>query len=359
MGTHYRWPIFKAMADSFDIDFCFGQDGVYTKSIKAFDYDKLPGFTRLLHNRRLFGKFYWQSGALRQAFKPYRTYVMLGEAYCLSSWLVVIIARLLGKKTICWTHGWYGREDTLRRVVSKWFYSMFNEILTYNDYASKLLVRGGISRKKLHTIANSLDSHKHREMRSRLKETEIFTSHFGNDLPVLIYCGRIQKSKRLDMMVEAADMLRNDGVNVNLVIVGKDDEDTGLPELVEACDLQDRVWLYGPCYDEEKLAELFFNSALCVSPGNVGLTAVHALSFGCPVVTHNDFPYQGPEFECIRPGITGDFFRHNDIGDLARIIRKWVCDTPADRQETAEAAFAEIDSKWNVDYQIDLLKKVI
>ena len=89
-GAHYRWPIFKALADNFDIDFCFGPNTVYTKSIKTFDYQQLPGFTRLLVNRRLPGKFYWQSGAVRQAFRPYRQYVILGEAYCLSSWVVAL-----------------------------------------------------------------------------------------------------------------------------------------------------------------------------------------------------------------------------------------------------------------------------
>ena len=41
-GPHYRWTIFKALADNFDIDFCFGSNTVYTKSIKTFDYSKLP-----------------------------------------------------------------------------------------------------------------------------------------------------------------------------------------------------------------------------------------------------------------------------------------------------------------------------
>ena len=358
-GPHYRWPIFKALADNFDIDFCFGPNTVYTKSIKTFDYNKLPGFTRLLRNRRLFGKFYWQSGAVRQVFRPYKQYLVLGEAYCLSSWVVALLAKAMGKRTVCWTHGWYGRETGIKRRISKWFYSLFTDILTYNDYARRLLIAGGIRESKLRVIGNSLDSAKHRAMRLNLKKTDIYTARFGNDNPVLIYCGRIQQSKRLDLMIDAAVRLRDSGTDVNLVFVGQDSENVGLDKMAAQAGIADRVWLYGPCYDEDILAALFYNATLCVSPGNVGLTAIHSLSFGCPVVTHDSLPWQGPEFECIKPGVTGDFFRKDDAADLATVINRWLRHTPQQRDATAQAAFAEVDAHWNVDSQIEVFKSVL
>ncbi len=68
-----------------------------------------------------------------------------------------------------------------------------------------------------------------------------------------------------------------------------------------------RIWLYGACYDEEIIGELIFNAQLCVSPGNVGLTAMHSLVYGTPVITHNNFSNQSPEFEAIIDGKTGSF----------------------------------------------------
>ena len=347
------------MADNFDIDFCFSPSTVYTKSIKTFDYNQLPGFTRMLKNRRLPGKFYWQSGAVRQVFKPYRQYILLGEAYCVSSWVVALLARLMRKKTVCWTHGWYGRETGIKKRISKWFYSLFNDILTYNDYARRLLIEGGIKEGKIRVIGNSLDSAKHRAMRERLRKTDIYAARFGNEAPVLIYCGRIQQRKRLDLLVDAVARLKKDNVMANLVFVGKDSENVGLDKLAAEAGIADRVWLYGPCYDEERLGELFYNAALCVSPGNVGLTAIHSLSFGCPVVTHDNLPWQMPEFECIKPGVTGDFFRQDDAADLARVIHSWLNRTTARRETTTRAAFAEIDARWNVPHQIEVFKTVL
>lgn len=160
-------------------------------------------------------------------------------------------------------------------------------------------------------------------------------------------------------MVTAAAQLKAQGIETNLVFVGADSENVGIDKLAAEAGVADSVWLYGPCYDDKQLAELFYNAAVCVSPGNVGLTAIHALSFGCPVVTHNNLPWQGPEFECIKAGVTGDFFRQYDADDLTRVVSKWLRRTDEERDATAAAAFAEIDARWNVDHQIEIFKTVL
>ncbi len=70
------------------------------------------------------------------------------------------------------------------------------------------------------------------------------------------------------------------------------------------------------------LRNFSYNASVCVSPGNIGLTAIHALSFGCPIITHNNFAEQMPEFESIKPSKTGYFYQQGDIADLKDKIRK-------------------------------------
>ena len=97
-----------------------------------------------------------------------------------------------------------------------------------------------------------------------------------------------------------------------------------LTTVAERLGIADQTWLYGPCYDERIIGEMFFNADVCLSPGNVGLTAIHALSFGCPVLTHDDFKYQNPEFEAIIPGETGDFFKKDNMADMKAKIELWI-----------------------------------
>ena len=55
------------------------------------------------------------------------------------------------------------------------------------------------------------------------------------------------------------------------------------------------------CYNEEANAELLYNASVCVCPAEVGLTAIHSLLFGTPVVSNDNFDEQMPEFESIIP----------------------------------------------------------
>ena len=357
IGPHYREPIYQAIANQFHCDFYFG-DKVST-NIKKFDYDNLPGYKRTLKRCNIAKEFYWQRSAVNLLFKPYKTYIITGEPFCLSTWVLLLLSKFTRKKCIAWTHGWYGKERGIKKIIKKAFFKLFSHLLTYNEYTIPLLEKEGIKRKDITCIANSLDSHKQLEIRKQLHKTDIFTKHFNNDNPVILYCGRIQKVKKLEMIVDSAKELIERGAPVNIVFVGKDDENVNLESYSRELGIENNVWMYGPCYDEEKLGEIFYNSAVCVSPGNVGLTAIHSLTFGCPVVTHDNFTMQMPEFEAIKEGVTGSFFKENDPNDLTSKIELWIAKKVEEREQARTEAFREIDRKWNVDSQIETLKKVV
>ena len=62
---------------------------------------------------------------------------------------------------------------------------------------------------------------------------------------------------------------------------------------------------------------------MLVSPGNVGLNAVHALCYGTPVLTHNNFSNQMPEHEVIEENRNGCFHLENDIDNIVVRIEDW------------------------------------
>lgn len=356
IGPHYRKPIYQAIAKNINCDYYIGDKMQY--DIKTFEYETLTGFKKRVHNVHL-GKFYWQRDTVRLLFKPYKYYIIDGEPFCLSSWCILLLSKLIGKKVIPWTHGWYGRESIVKKIIKKVFFKMCSKLMVYGEYAIGLMRENGFAKKEMYCIANSLDSYKQLEIRKCLKITDIFTSHFKNENPIILYCGRIQKSKKLEMIIDCAKKLKDLGLPVNVVIVGKDSEGVNLEEYTKKAGLEDYVWMYGPCYDEMKLGEIFYNSAVCVSPGNVGLTAIHAMTFGCPVITHGNFPYQGPEFEAIVKGVTGDFFEQDSTDDLVEKVKSWIYADSKQRDITRTEAFKEIDRKWNIDYQIGIIKKAV
>ena len=357
LAAHYRAPIYKQIDKELHCDFFIGDN--VKSPMKKMNYNELTGFKKELKNTYLLGGVYWQKGAVRTIFSDYKNYIITGEPHCLSTWVILLLARITSKKTYLWTHGWYDRETKIKTLIKKVFFGLANHVLLYGDYARDLMIKEGFKADKLHCIYNSLDYDTQIGVRKSLKETDIFKEKFGNDFPVLCYVGRIQQSKRLDLLIESMIILK-DKYNkpVNLVIVGKESEETNLTQLVEENNLSSAVWFYGLHITNMNWG-LFFNSKLCVSPGNVGLTAIHALTYGCPVITHNNFSNQMPEFEVINPGVTGDFFQEGDVDNLAIKINEWLNLHPNNDEITRNECYKVIDEKYNPHYQIEVLKSVL
>lgn len=356
VASHYRFPIYSLLGEKLDCDI-FAGDNMRFK-IKKLDYSKLPCFRKVLHNK-FFGPFYWQIGAVKLVNKGYKYFVTVGDVYCLSTWVILFLSKIFHYRVVSWTHGLYGSEGLVKKRLKTFYYRLHYHVMTYGNYGRLQTIEAGVLGNKVTAIGNSLDSDRNIELRKQLKLTNIYKEHFHNTLPTIIYCGRIQKIKRLDMIINAVADINKVQQKVNVVFVGADSEGVHLENLVKEKNIEDNVWFYGPCYEDTKLAELFYNAAVCVSPGNVGLTSIHALSFGCPVITHDNFQDQMPEFEAIRKGVTGDFFKEGDQQDLNAKIIVWTNKTSDDRENIRKIAYDDIDSFWNIHPQFEKIYKIL
>ena len=161
------------------------------------------------------------------------------------------------------------------------------------------------------------------------------------------------------MLINAVADLKSQGEYYNLVYIGDGEARIGLEKMAIDRSVSDQVWFYGACYDEEKNAEFVYNADLCVSPGNIGLTAIHVLMFGCPAISHDDFAHQMPEFEAIKVGKTGTFFQRDSQKSLNESISKWFSQEGYNRENIRKDCYNEIDTNWNPYYQMQIIKQVI
>ena len=357
LESHYREPIYSLMDRELGCDFFFGQDPDTT--VKTLDTDKLKGFKDNFLHKKIFGYLHYYKKSTQIAFGSYDDYIMTGDPFCFSMWIILLILKLRKKRTYLWTHGWYGREGLVKRIIKRVFFSLSTKVLLYGDYARELMIKEGFKPENLISIYNSLDYDKQLVIRSRLINSNIYMEHFGNDNPVAIYIGRIQKIKKLDMVIESMRILKANGCPVNFVIVGKEDDDFSLQKLVNEYGLDENVWFYGPNYDEEVTGELLYNADVCVSPGNVGLTAMHSLAYGTPVVTHNNFANQMPEFEAIEDEKTGSFFKEGSVDDFCEKIANWLGLSGEKRDGVRKQCYRVIDEKYNPNVQIRIIKKTL
>lgn len=354
-APHYREAIFRAIDAEWDCDWYFGHT---TTDIKEMDTSLLKK-VHYYKNYRWGQKFYWQRGILRLLFRPdYHSFFMLAESRCITAYLFFFFAHYFvpKKKVQVWTHGWYGKETPMEARLKRWMFRHVDGIFVYGQYAKQLLVEHGIPEEKLFVIHNSLDYDRQLMLRQHIQTNDIFHVHFGNNWPVLLFIGRLSEVKRLDLLIEAVELLRNRGEHYNVVLVGDGVMRIELERQVNNLGLTDRVWFYGACYDEQRNAELIYNADLCVAPGNVGLTAMHTMVFGTPVITHNDFKWQMPEFEAIKPGITGDFFERDNVNSLSKCISCWLQSHAEKRKAVRQACYHEIDTQWTPQFQMKVMK---
>ena len=353
-AQHYRSAIFQLMDKELNCSFYFGDT---MDDLKKMDYSLLSNFKKELKNIQLFKPIYLQKGAFRLFFKSFDCYIILGEYYCISTWMLLIFCKFSKKKIYLWTHGWYGNESMQKKIIKKIFFNLADGILLYGNYAKGLMIEQGFNPEKLNVVYNSLDYNSQLQIRKKLQKTSIFSNYFKNDYPVLIFIGRLTMVKKLEQLVLANYQLLKKGIYANLVFVGIGSAKKGLMEQIVNTG-QSNYWFYGECYEEIKLAELIYNATVCISPGNVGLTAMHSLVYGTPVITHNDFCNQMPEFEAVIPDKTGDYFIKDNIDDLSNVIEKWILNNDK-RQEIRDNCFDVIDKYFNPNFQLQIIKKMI
>jgi len=353
----YRAPILKLMDKELKCDFYIG-DKVST-AIKLMNYNELTGFIKILKNVSLFAEFYWQQGSANIAFKPYKNFIITGDPNCISTWVFLIINRLLGKKVFLWSHGWYGREGNLKKLIKKIFFGLGEKVLLYGNHARSLMINAGFNPSKLIVIYNSLDYKTQIMIREKLTKCRCYSSHFGNDDPVVIFIGRLQKEKKLHLLIESQNLLAKEGINFNIVLIGDGNDEMNLKLLTSKYSLDNKIWFYGSCYDENEIAYLIYNAELTISPGNIGLTAIHSMTYGTPVLTHSNFKNHGPEFEAIIPGKTGDFFEEDSMYSLIDKIKVWLSLPERKRRYIRENCFAVIETKYNPFLQISIFRKLV
>jgi glycosyltransferase involved in cell wall biosynthesis len=153
--------------------------------------------------------------------------------------------------------------------------------------------------------------------------------------PTVLYLGRLKRYKRVDLVVRAVALLRDEGVWARLIIAGKGDAEGAIRALVAELNLADRVELTG-FVDEQRKRELLRRSWVHVltSPKEGwGISTMEAAACATTTVA-SDSPGLR---DAVRHEQTGLLVPHGDVAALAAGLRRIVQDT-AFRDQLGSAA---------------------
>lgn len=367
--AHYRKAIFNEMcSNTSNVEyFIVADEKPNIPSIKVLKISELSAAEdikkkwKIIKNIWITDNILWQRGVLSLSWRnDDDALIMLGNMYFISSWLAIVVARVRGKKVYLWTHGFRNNEKGLKGYVRSFYYALANGLFLYGNRAKDILIKKGFSSDKLHVIYNSLDFDTQTKIFNQIKVKDINDKKINlgieDKVKIIIAIGRITKEKKLEMLIYAISELNKTAEKeYKLIIVGDGPELTTIKDTVQTLRVSGDVVFYGDCYQENEIALLLSMSNVSVVPGDIGLSAIHSLTYGTPVITHNDFTTHKPEFEAIKVGISGSFYNAGSVEDLTEKIRFWCY---RDDDEVVQNCREVISKYYNSKYQKSVFDKV-
>jgi glycosyltransferase involved in cell wall biosynthesis len=366
---HYRARIFELLSqrdsEVFTVVADPEPDTPYLKTLRGGEGRSIRTVfarTRIIRIPRL-PDLYWQPQALRMMLKERPdTVIALGSPYSLTAWALLVTGKILRIPVLLWGHGLLGNESGPKWWMRRLLYRLAAGQLLYNEHARELLKNKGFIPGSLYVVYNSLDFDVQNEVASQLTQAQL--DKFRRELGVgeneglAVFIGRMQPLKRVDMLLEAAGILAQRGRRVHIVLVGDGSERAKLEGLAKSAGISDYIHFLGASYDEAYLGLVLGASDLAVIPSYAGLSVVHALAFGTPVLLNDRIEEHGPEWEAVVEGKTGFFYRYGDVNDLAAKMEKAIFPVPA-KHKMAETCKNVVAEKYNPHRQVDTFVRAV
>jgi len=240
----------------------------------------------------------------------------------------VLYARLSGRKTVYYGHGLNldRRENPLELLAANLILLLFDRIILYSPAEKRYL--GKRNRGKVSIAYNTLDMEGRAELVTESRE-EIKKKYGMGEEFIVLFSGRIEPRKRLDMLVDIFTTTFKDRRDVGLVIVGP-----GLSSKLESrLTAASNIHYLGPVYDTRSISEVFSAADLFCIPGHLGLAVVEAFHWGLPVLTATR--RHAPEYYYLKEGING--LTLNGERELAQTLEELARDRERVRRMSEEA----------------------
>lgn len=346
----YRLPYFERLAEHFGarhrVHYSPAGLGELTDTTKTRPWQCQLGPIHML------GKAIgWQAGAVQIPLSRGDILVVSGNPRHVSTILVMLKARALGARVIWWSHLRSSTSKTWRQRLRVWPMALSHVLLFYTDAEVeeyRASPRGRKDRRPIRALNNGLDT----------ASISALAVPYDTSLRknALLFIGRVQPKAHLELAIDALGILLAEGLELpQLHIVGSGPCTKILQARAAERGVADAIVWHGALVDEAKIAAVANRCRAFVYPGEVGLSLVHAMAYGLPVVVHGDTRQHMPEIAAFTDGLTGRTFSHGDASSLARAITKTITELPMLPRWSA-AARAAIEISFNTD---DMAKRFI
>src|SRR5437660_653203 len=231
-------------------------------------------------------------------------------------------------------------EDSFLESVAwrymHWFYGQLDVVFVNSDEYRQSWVKRGFDPAKLKLFPRCLDT----ELFTPARRDPAFFEKFGvqNGEARLLYVGRVSREKDLDVLADAYRRLRDEGLPVQLFVVGHGPYSEAFAEsLPEA--------FFTGYLRGKDLATAYASADIFVFPSTTdtfGNVIIEAQSSGVPVVVSDS---GGPK-ELVEDKANGLITKSRDVDDFTRAVRALVTDPALRERMGISARKSVIDRSW-------------
>jgi glycosyltransferase involved in cell wall biosynthesis len=217
-----------------------------------------------------------------------------------------------------------------------WFYGQLDTVFVNSEEYRQSWIKRGFDPAKLKILPRGLDT----ELFHPARRNPAFLEKFGpcNGEVRLLYVGRISREKDLDLLATAYRRLREEGLPIQLVVVGIGPyAETLAKSLPEA--------FFTGYLRGTELATAYASSDIFVFPSTTdtfGNVILEAQASGLPVVVSDS---GGPK-ELVTDGTNGLVTKSHDIEDFTRAIRSLVTNRALRERMANSARDSVTDRSW-------------
>ena len=275
-------------------------------------------------------KLAWQLLPIIKLYKKYDVIFFYGNPRVLSSVVWASLFKLLGKKVVIWGQYHTAGANSRMEKIRLFWWSMFDYLFLYTEYEAQQYKRRFPGTKAAIGMNNGLNQQEIEDASQAVKDRGLgsWKENQGlTDKMLLLSCARLDKKNRYEFFIECLPALVELYPDLIWCVIGKGEEEERLRSKAQSLGVAKHIRWLGAIYNQEELAPWFLCSQLFVHPGSIGLSLMHAMGYGLPVVTHDNIEMQMPEIAALKNGENGILYRENDQESLIKTISKVLDDT--------------------------------
>jgi glycosyltransferase involved in cell wall biosynthesis len=255
--------------------------------------------------------------------------------------IAFIYSKMFGKKIIWWTLGTLaGRKHRgLRSLIQKWIGCLerhVDAVFAYSNQAKEYLLDEGVNEEKIFVGVNVIDTSR------RINEAKECSNADKENGFNVVFVGSVNKTKKLEVLVDAVADLSKEYGDVKLHIIGDGNYLDTIKKYTEGYKIVNATF-HGRI--TEGLGILLSRYQVMVLPGLGGLAIVDGMACSLPIISG---PADGTELDLIEDGENG-FVTREINKDYIKGKLRYLHDNSERTKEMGERSFEKITGQYSFE----------